>query len=52
LQFQPKVQLLIESGADIHADNDYALVKAASRGRSKVVRLLVQSDANIHAKNN
>jgi len=31
------VRLLVESGADIHADNDYALRKAAKKGYLELV---------------
>jgi ankyrin repeat protein len=45
------VQYLIENGADIHADNDYALQWAAGNGHLDVVRYLVENGADIHADN-
>jgi ankyrin repeat protein len=42
---------MVESGADIHAENDYALRWAASYGHLDVVMFLVQSGADIHAEN-
>jgi len=45
------VKLLIESGANIHADNDYAVRWAAKNGHSEIVKLLIESGANIHTKN-
>src|SRR5580704_11081624 len=45
-------QLLIESGADVHADNDFALRRSAGNGHLEVVRLLIELGANVHADNN
>ena len=43
------VQLLLERGANVHANNDYALRWASRRGYINVVRILVLHGANIHA---
>ena len=43
---------LIELGADVHADNDYALRSASGNGRTEVVKLLLDAGANVHANNN
>ena len=43
------VKLLIEHGADIHADDDYALGKAAEFGHLEIVKFLFECGANIHA---
>jgi len=45
------VKLLVEKGADIHADNDYSLKWASGNGHLEVVKLLVEKGANIHANN-
>lgn len=42
---------LIKVGANIHADNDFALRWAARNGRLRVVKLLLKKSANIHAYN-
>jgi len=42
---------LIKSGADIHADNDYALRWASGHGHKEIVELLIKSGADIHAGN-
>lgn len=34
------VKLLLENGADVHADNDYALEWSSSNGHTEVVKLL------------
>jgi len=40
---------MLEKGANIHADDDYALQCAAGDGRLKLVEFLVEKGANIHA---
>ena len=45
------VKYLIEHGANVHAENDYALRWAARAGHFDLVRLLVEKGANIHAEN-
>lgn len=43
------VNYLVENGADIHADNEYALRESASGGHLRVVEYLAQKGADIHA---
>ena len=43
---------LIECGADIHADEDYALRWSAQNGHLAIVKFLVKAGADIHACNN
>jgi len=42
---------LVEQGADLHAQNDYALRLAAENGHLKVVKYLLEQGANLHTKN-
>ena len=44
-------QEAIAAGADIHANNNYALSWAAYKGRLEVVQFLLDHGAYIHAKN-
>jgi len=44
------VQRLIEEGADVHADNDYALRWASAYGEIEIVRVLLENGANVHAQ--
>lgn len=44
------VQSLIQKGADIHANNDYALRAAAENGHTDVVKLLLENGANLDAE--
>ena len=45
------VELLIETEeVDIHAEDDWALIRASYRGHSGVVKLLLAHDADVHAK--
>ena len=46
------VGLAIQAGADVHADNDYALHWASKYGHLSVVEFLVKAGANVHANNN
>jgi hypothetical protein len=46
------IKSLVEEGADIHADSDYALRLAAVNGHLDIVKFLVEQGANIHAYNN
>jgi ankyrin repeat protein len=41
----------VESGADIHANNDYALRWASAKGRLEIVKYLVEAGTDIHANN-
>ena len=43
------LESLLNQGADVHANNDYALKSAAFFGYLEVVKLLVTHGANIHA---
>jgi hypothetical protein len=43
------VQLLIQRGADVHADKDAALRVAAQCGHAAAVQLLIQHGADVHA---
>ena len=45
------VKLLIDLGADIHAQNNEALISASWKGHLYVVKLLIDLGANIHAQN-
>ena len=45
------VVYLVEHGANIHADNDYAIRLASENGHLEVVRYLVEHGADIHANN-
>jgi ankyrin repeat protein len=45
------VQLLLDHGADIHAQNDAALRWSVSNGHLDVVHLLLDHGADIHALN-
>ena len=45
------VSLLLERGADVHANDDEALKSAAESGRTAVVKLLLDYGANAHAAN-
>ena len=43
---------LVEQGANIHADNDYAIRLASCNGHLEIVKFLVENGANIHANDN
>ena len=45
-----EVRSLVERGADIHAENDYALKSSAVNGHLDVVKYLVERGANIHVQ--
>ena len=42
---------LIEKGADVHIENDYALRYSAENGHLDVVKYLVEKGADVHADN-
>ena len=44
------VRVLLKAGADVHADDDYALRWAAEKGHTQTVQILLANGANIHAK--
>jgi ankyrin repeat protein len=43
------VKLLLEQGANVHAEDDYALHLASHNGHVEVVKLLLEQGANVHA---
>jgi len=43
------VKLLLASGADVHAKDDWALRLAASSGHTETVQVVLASSANVHA---
>ena len=46
------IKLLIDLGADIHAEDDQAIINASWEGHLSVVKLLIKLGANIHAQDN
>lgn len=42
------VEFLLDNGANIHGENDCALVTSVARGHTDVVRLLLDRGANVH----
>ena len=47
----PIIKKLIEQGANIHAEDDYAIRWAAWNGHLETVKYLVSQGANVHAGN-
>ncbi len=47
-----KVKLLVEKGANIHDDEEWALCQAAENGHLDVVKFLVEHGADIRASRN
>jgi len=45
------VKYLLDAGADVHADDDYALRWASGKGHADVVKLLLDAGADVHAGN-
>ena len=45
------VELLLDYGADLHVDNDYALISAAGEGHLAIIKLLLYHGADLHANN-
>jgi len=45
------IQMLIDEGADVHADNDYTLRRASLYGHLEVVKVLLENGADVHAEN-
>jgi ankyrin repeat protein len=45
-------KLLLENGANVHANKDWALQHAARNGHLEVCKLLLENGANVHADNN
>ena len=46
------IKYLVEKGADIHFNNDYALRLASSYGKLDVIKYLVEQGADIYRNNN
>jgi ankyrin repeat protein len=46
------VHLLLQNGADVHFDDDHALISAAARGHIDIVVMLLKRGANVSADNN
>ena len=46
------VKYLLDTGANVHANNDYALRWASDSGHVEVVKVLLAVDANVHAADN
>lgn len=44
------VQVLLDAGVDVHAQDDLALRMAALSGQTEMVRLLLEHGADVHAK--
>jgi ankyrin repeat protein len=44
------VKLLLEKGANIHADDDFSLRIASQQGHLEVVKLLIENGANVNAQ--
>lgn len=42
--------LLVKLGANVHANDDMALIKATEKGQTKIVKLLLSKGANVHAR--
>ncbi len=49
--YLPVVKYLTEHGADIHAENEYALYIASRNGHLAVVKYLVEHETDIHSNN-
>ena len=47
-----KVKEALKEGANIHADDDQALIYAAEHGHVDLIRYLVEQGADIHAQDN
>ena len=45
------IEYLIENGADIHIEDDFALRHAAENGQLKIVKYFIKNEADIHAHN-
>ena len=45
------VKALLKCGADVHAENDYALRLASYHGHYEIVKILLENGANVHAEN-
>jgi len=46
----PKIiQMLLDNGANVHANNDNALISAVEEGHTEIVKLLLAAGGNVHA---
>ena len=45
------IERLIQEGADVHADDDWALMWASEKGHVEVVKVLLENGADVHADN-
>ena len=45
------IKILIQNGANVHAENDYALILASMYGHPAVVKILLGAGADVHAEN-
>ncbi len=45
------VRYLVENGADVRANDDYAIKQASKNGHLEVVRYLVENGADVRAEN-
>ena len=45
------IKILIENGADIHAEEDQSFINACEYCNIEIIKLLIQYGANIHAQN-
>ena len=45
------VKALLKCGADVHADNDYALRWASDNDHYETVKILLENGADVHAEN-
>ena len=43
------VQILLEAGANVHAEDNFALFCASANGHTEIVKLLLEAGANVHA---
>ena len=50
LRFLPGVKRALERGANVHAQDDRALRRAAEYGHKSIVELLLRAGANVHAR--
>lgn len=48
IEYTETVRLLLDQGADVHAQNEAALRWAASNGHAETVRLLQDRDGDVH----
>jgi hypothetical protein len=46
------VKMLVDAGADVHANDDFALRYAAENGLTAIVKVLLDAGADVHACNN